>query len=217
MISDMQLIERVRQELKWDPSVREDEIAVAAKDGVVTLGGSVDSLAAKLGAVAAAERVGGVTAVADDLVVIVPATNVRSDSDIAHAVALALRWNVQVPDQQIKARVENGWVTLDGSVTWEFQRRAAVRSVRDLTGVRGVRNLVTIKSSASPQDVQRRIQEALRRQAELEAASIDVNVADGRVVLRGQVHSSVARRAAENAAWAAPGVGQVDDYLVLQQ
>lgn len=216
MVSDTQLSDKVRQELKWDPSVHDDEIAVSVKDGVVTLGGSVDSLSAKLNAVQAAERVSGVRAVADDLLVVVPDGHVRSDTDIAHTVTHALRWNVQIPDDRIKVRVDNGWVTLDGNVTWDFQRKAAFRAVRDLTGVRGVRNLITIKAAASPVDVQSRIEEALRRQAELEAASIDVNVADGRVVLRGQVHSSLARRLAENAAWAAPGVGYVEDRLVLQ-
>lgn len=216
MHTDAQLADRVRQELKYDPSIHDDEIAVSAKDGVVTLGGTVDSFSAKTSAVMAAERIGGVKAVADDLLVVVPSGDVRSDTDIAHAVAVALRWNVQVPDEQIKAHVDNGWVTLDGAVRWDFQRKAAFRAVRDLAGVCGVRNLIRLSVSTTPEDVRTRIEEALRRQAELEAEQIAVDVANGSVTLRGKVHSSVARRAAEHAAWSAPGVGRVDDLLTVK-
>ena len=216
MLNDLQITERVRRELEWDPSVRDDEIAVSVKAGVVTLGGTVDSYAAKSNAARAAERVSGVQAVADELHVVIPTAHVRSDTDIAHAVVSALKWNVQVPSDRIKVRVDEGWVTLDGTVSWEFQRKAAARAVRELTGVRGVRNLLTLQSSASPGDVRHRIEDAMKRQAELEAADITVDVVDGRVTLKGRVHSALARGLAEQAAWSAPGVAAVDDHLTLQ-
>lgn len=158
----------------------------------------------------------GVQAVADELHVVIPTAHVRSDTDIAHAVVSALKWNVQVPADRIKVRVDEGWVTLDGTVTWEFQRKAAARTVRELTGVHGVRNLLTLQTSASPADVRHRIEDAMKRQAELEAADIAVEVVDGCVTLKGRVHSSFARGLAEQAAWSAPGVAAVDDRLKLQ-
>ena len=206
MLTDVQITERVRRELEWDPSVRDDEIAVSVKSGIVTLGGTVDSVAATFNAARAAERVSGVRAVADDLHVVVPTAHVRSDTDIAHAVVSALTWNVQVPADRITVRVDEGWGTLDGTVTWEFQRKAAAGTMRELTGVRGVRNLLTLESSASPADVRHRIEDASKRPAELEAAAITVDVVGGHVTLRGRVHSSFARGLAEQAAWSAPGV-----------
>jgi osmotically-inducible protein OsmY len=217
MNSDGQLAERVRRELAYDPSVRDDEIAVAAKDGVVTLGGTVESYATKWRAVEAAERVAGVKAVADDMAVVLPGAEVRSDTDIAHAVATALTWNVQVPEERIKARVDNGWVTLDGTVHWEFQKKAAFRAVRDLAGVRGVRNLIAIRAAPVPIDVRARIDAALRRQAELEAEEIEVDVLGSNVTLHGQVHSAIARHLAEQAAWSAPGVSRVQDLLTVRE
>lgn len=216
MLNDLQITEQVRRELEWDPSVRDKEIAVIVRSGVVTLGGTVDSFAVKANAARAAERVRGVQAVADELHVVIPTAHVRSDTDIAHAVVSALKWNVQVPADRIKVRVDEGWVTLDGTVTWEFQRKAAARTVRELTGVHGVRNLLTLQTSASPADVRHRIEDAMKRQAELEAADIAVEVVDGCVTLKGRVHSSFARGLAEQAAWSAPGVAAVDDRLKLQ-
>ncbi|MCE2953768.1 MAG: BON domain-containing protein [Gemmatimonas sp.] len=216
MLNDLQITEQVRRELEWDPSVRDNEIAVIVRSGVVTLGGTVDSFAVKANAARAAERVRGVQAVADELHVVIPTAHVRSDTDIAHAVVSALKWNVQVPADRIKVRVDEGWVTLDGTVTWEFQRKAAARTVRELTGVHGVRNLLTLQTSASPADVRHRIEDAMKRQAELEAADIAVEVVDGCVTLKGRVHSSFARGLAEQAAWSAPGVAAVDDRLKLQ-
>ncbi|MCA2984662.1 BON domain-containing protein [Gemmatimonas sp.] len=216
MLNDLQITEQVRRELEWDPSVRDNEIAVSVRSGVVTLGGTVDSFAVKANAARAAERVRGVQAVADELHVVIPTAHVRSDTDIAHAVVSALKWNVQVPADRIKVRVDEGWVTLDGTVTWEFQRKAAARTVRELTGVHGVRNLLTLQTSASPADVRHRIEDAMKRQAELEAADIAVEVVDGCVTLKGRVHSSFARGLAEQAAWSAPGVAAVDDRLKLQ-
>ena len=215
MRTDLELQREVTNELRWDPRVRDDEIAVAARDGVVTLGGTVGSFAVKLAALKAAERVGGVHAVADDLDVKLPGSSQRSDTELAHQVVNALRWDVLVPDDRIKARVEQGWVTLEGEVEWEFERRAARRAVQNLTGVRGVTNLVALRARASTLDVSQRIKDALRRQAELDARKIEVEATDGAVTLRGTVHSWAERHQAEQAAWSAPGVTRVDDRLVV--
>jgi osmotically-inducible protein OsmY len=216
MKTDNDLQRDVANELRWEPSVHGEEIAVAVRDGVVTLAGAVSSYARRYAATRAAERVAGVRAVADEIEVRLPGTSQRTDTELAHQVANALRWHVQVPEEQVKARVEHGWVTLEGEVEWEYQRRAAYRAVRDLTGIRGVSNLVTLKPRLSGFDVSQRIKEALRRQAELDATMIDVETTGGTVTLRGSVHSWTERRQAENAAWAAPGVSRVDDRLVVQ-
>ncbi len=216
MRTDEQIRNDVLSELQWDPSVRDEEIAVAAKDGVVTLGGSVDSYAARSAAISATERVAGVRAVADDLNVVIPSPSKRSDTDLAHQALSALKWHVQVPEDRLKVRVENGLVTLEGTVRWDFQRRAAYNALHNLTGVRAVLNQIRLETAASPADVQSRIRRALHRQAELDAANITVDVADGSVNLRGQVHSAWGRREAEQAAWSAPGVMHVNDQLQVQ-
>ncbi|MGZ8468345.1 MAG: BON domain-containing protein, partial [Gemmatirosa sp.] len=136
---------------------------------------------------------------------------------LAHRVVSALQWDVIVPDDRIKARVEHGWVTLEGEVDWEFQRRTARRAIQNLTGVRGVTNLVALRKQASPLDVSQRIKDALRRQAELDATAIHVDAKDGTVTLRGSVHSWAELRKVEQAAWSAPGVTRVEDQLVLQR
>ncbi|MGZ8376081.1 MAG: BON domain-containing protein [Gemmatirosa sp.] len=217
MRTDLELQQDVTNELRWDPSVLDEEIAVGARDGVVTLGGTVDSFAAKWAAVRAAERVTGVRAVADDVEVKLPGGSQRSDTELAHRVVSALQWDVIVPDDRIKARVEHGWVTLEGEVDWEFQRRTARRAIQNLTGVRGVTNLVALRKQASPLDVSQRIKDALRRQAELDATAIHVDAKDGTVTLRGSVHSWAELRKVEQAAWSAPGVTRVEDQLVLQR
>lgn len=216
MRSDQQIRDDVLSELKWDPSVRDDEIAVAVKDGVVTLGGTVDSYATRSSAIVAAERVAGVRAVADDMNILIPGADRRSDADIAHAALSSLKWHAQVPSDRIKLRVESGIVTIEGEVKWDFQRRAAYNAIRNLTGVHGVRNMVTLAPTASPADIENRIKQALHRQAELEAANINVDVSDGAVSLRGRVHSAWGRREAEQAVWNAPGVKHVDDMLQVQ-
>jgi osmotically-inducible protein OsmY len=206
----------VIDELRFQPNVREAEIGVAAREGVVTLTGFVPSYPEKVAAVRAAERVFGVRAVADDLTVRLPGTAQRSDTDIAHAAVEALKWNVEVPDTAIKLTVKDGWITMEGDVDWEFQRRAADRSVRFLTGVKGVVNRVTVhRASVSALEVQRHITDALKRSATVDAQRISVEARDGRVVLRGKVRSWAERTDAEAAAWAAPGVSAVEDDITV--
>lgn len=215
--SDSQLLNDVQEELVWDPSVGRVEIGVAVNNGVVTLSGQVDSYPKKSAALRATERVTGVRAIADELKTILSSSSIRSDTDIAHVVADALRWDIQVPEEKIKARVDDGWVWLDGDVEWEYERAAAEDAVRNLTGVRGVSNDIRIKKRAWPNDVKERIESALKRQADLDAAQITVQASDGRVTLRGRVHSWSARADAERAAWSAPGVSTVEDELLVSR
>jgi len=215
MKSDTQLQKDVIEELRWDPRVKDAEIAVAVKDGVVTLAGSVDSYAQKYAAERAVERVTGVRAIADELKVRAEGPMERSDTDIAHAVVNALKWDIEVPDDRITAEVENGWVTLRGEVDWNYQKTAAERAVRYLTGVKGVSNLITVKPKVSATEVKEKIEAALKRHAELDAKRITVETHGNRVVLKGEVHSWMERSAAETAAWAAPGVADVEDRLVV--
>ena len=145
MMTDKQLHEAVFDALRWEPSIRDAEIGIAVKDGVVTLTGTVDSYAEKYQAARTVEQVHGVRGVAQALDVKLPSSAKRTDTEIAHAVVHGLRWDVQVPDERIASRVEDGWVTLEGDVEWQYQKAAAERAVRYLTGVRGVSNLVVVK------------------------------------------------------------------------
>lgn len=217
MKTDTQLQKDVIDELQWDPSIRESEIGVAASDGVVTLSGKVDTYADKYMAERAVARVAGVKAIADDLTVRVPDSYARTDTELAHAAISALRWNVQVPDEKITTKVENGWITLGGTVEWKFQKDAAERAVRYLTGVKGVSNTIEVHpATVSTFDVSRKIKAALHRGVERDAQRITVEAADGRVTLKGTVRSIAERLDAEAAAWAAPGVTTVDDRITVQ-
>lgn len=215
MKTDSQLQRDVFEELRWDPRIREAEIGIAVKDGVVTLSGFVDSYAQRNAAERAVERISGVKAVAEELQVRVPGSLHRSDTDIAHHAVAALEWDVEVPDDKIKVRVDNGRITLEGEADWQYQRLAAERAVRYLTGVKGVTNQIRIAPRVSSYDVSQRIKDALRRSAESDAQKIQVEAKDGRVTLRGSVHSWADRAEAERAAWGAQGVTEVDDRITV--
>jgi osmotically-inducible protein OsmY len=206
----------VLEELSWDPSVEASAIGVAAKEGVITLNGHVPTYAEKTAAENAAKRVEGVHAVADELEVRLASSAVRDDADLAGAAINALKWNVAVPAERIKMVVQDGWVRLEGEVDWEYQRKAAANAVRFLMGVRGVSNGIRVKPRVQPGNVRAAITAALKRSAEVEAQQIRIEAANGRVTLRGDVHSWAERSAAARAAWSAPGVTSVEDHLSVK-
>lgn len=179
-----------------------------------TLRGTVPSFSEKDTAQRVAQRVYGVRAVADDLVVHLPGSAVRTDTEIAAAI-VALQWNGVLPAGSVTAVVSDGWITLNGKVNWNYQRESAARTVRDLTGVKGVTNDITVQPQVHAGDVTARIEAALKRSAELDARRISVITQDGTVVLSGSVHSWTERQEAERAAWAAPGVRHVEDRLAI--
>lgn len=216
MKTDAQLKKDVLDELSWEPAVNASEVGVIVKDGVVTLTGHLATYAEKYAAERAAQRVSGVKAVAVEIQVRLSPSYKRSDTDIAAAAQRALDWNVVVPDGKVQPKVENGWITLNGDVDWEYQRKAAERAVRDLFGVVGVTNLVKVKPHLSSTDIEKNIHDALQRQAEREAKQVDVVVDGAKVTLRGKVHSWNDRRAVQNAAWSAPGVSGVVNELSVQ-
>ncbi len=215
MKSDAEIKEDVIRELRWDPQVSEpDAIGVAVKDGAVTLTGHTSSYAEKLAAARAAERVYGVKAVANELQVMLPGAP-RDDSEIATAIAHVLENNVQIPEGRIRARVENGWVTLEGEVEHAFQRREIERMVRQVRGVIGVTDTIAVTPPVQPERVKEAIEDAFRREAEVDARHIRVEVSDHTAELYGHVHSVKEASAARAAAAAAPGVAAVESHLLV--
>ena len=214
-MTDRQIQQDVQRALDWEPSIDAAAIGVTVDDAVVTLRGDVKTFVEKAAAERVTLHVYGVKAVANDIEVRLVKTAERNDSDIAQAIITALAWNTQVPPNKITVSVSNGWVTLKGELDWQFQKDAATRAVRVLLGVRGVTNLVTVKPHVTVSDVQAKIEAALKRSAEVDARRINVNVTDGQVTLSGNVHSWAEREEARHAAWAAPGVKDVQDRLSI--
>ena len=211
MKTDVELRRDIEQELEWEPGLYQRRIGVSVVDGVVTLTGEVSFYAEKWNAERAVERVVGVKAIANDIEV--RASNQHSDTAIAGAAANTLRSDVRVPDDRIKVTVEKGWLTLKGAVDWDYQRRAAEAAVRNLAGVRGISNLITVRPDLQPTDVKKRIEETFKRAAAYDAMQVTVEVSGGEVTLRGKVRSWAERKDAEKAAWAAPGVTAVHNYI----
>ncbi|HEY3746525.1 MAG TPA: BON domain-containing protein [Gemmatimonadaceae bacterium] len=215
MRTDSELQRDLEDELRWDPSFENDDIAVSVRDGVVTLAGYVKSYLDKWQAERVASRVKGVKAIANDLSVKLPSSSERPDPDVARAALDALKWNIAVPANRIQVKVDKGWVTLEGDVDWNFQREAAARAVRSLTGVKGVTNLITIKARPTPQDVKQKIKGALERGAQFDADRMTVEIDGNKAILKGTVRSYAERRDAERAARNAPGIIEVENKLTV--
>jgi osmotically-inducible protein OsmY len=215
MRSDSDIERDVKEELEWDPDLDASDIAVSVKKDVVTLAGFVKSYTDKYEAESAAKRVAGVTAVANDLEVRLPSIDERPDPDIARDAVAAIKSQLPMSSERIKIVVKNGWVTLEGQVEWQYQRQTAESAVRRIKGVKAVNNLIQLQPRARPDEIKRKIQEAFKRNAEVDANRIMVETNGGEVILNGTVRSWVEREEAERIAWSAPGVTKVEDRIVV--
>lgn len=215
MKTDADLRRDVEAELAWDPAVRSSEIGVAVKNGVVTLSGHPQTYSEKWAVEKALRRVQGVKAIALELDVRLSPDHQRSDTDIAQAAEQALKWHTLVPADAVRITVDKGWITLEGDLDWDFQRKSVEQAVRNLKGVVGVSDEITLRFRPAPGDIARRIAEALKRQTEREVKRLEIQMHDGTVTLRGTVHSWHERDAAQGAAWAVPGVRCVVNELQI--
>jgi osmotically-inducible protein OsmY len=215
MKSDSEIEQDVKDELSWNPDLDATDIAVSVKRGVVTLTGFVKSYTDKYEAEAAAKRVAGVVAVANDIEVRLPSIDERPDPEIARDAAAAIKALLPVSSEKIKVVVKNGWITLEGNAEWQYQRSTAENAVRRIKGVKGISNLITLKPHAQPSEIKRKIQDAFKRSADVDANRIVVEADGSTVTLRGTVRSWVEREEAERVAWAAPGVTNVVDQIVV--
>lgn len=214
-MDDITLRQHVLDALEFEPSIDAADIGVAVEDGTVTLTGHVRTYAQRLKAEETVRRVHGVRAIAEKIEVRPAGAHATADDEIAKRVVQRLDWNTSIPRGNVQAKIENGWVTLTGKVEWHYQKDLAATEVRYLPGVTGVTNLIDIRQTVSPTDVQKRIEEALKRDAEIEAKAISVNVRDNKVTLQGKVRTFAERQAAERAAWSARGVEAVVDQIAV--
>lgn len=213
---DKILQQDVMDELEFEPSVDAAGIGVAVKDGVVTLSGHVSSYAQKLAVEAAARRVRGVRAIAEEVEVRYPEDKKTADDEIAKRAIAILDWSAIAPRDVIQIMVRGGWITLKGEVEWQYQKQEAEKQIRKLSGVQGILNNITIKARVQPRDVKQKIEDAFRRHAAIEAQNVRVAChGNGKVVLEGSVRDIGERTAAELAAWSAPGVMAVEDRLTI--
>lgn len=215
MTTDLQLQQRVIDELEFEPSVNAAHIGVSARDGVVTLAGRVESFGEKLAAERAARRVKGVKAVAQELIVHLPADRKTADDEIAARAVSLLDWDSVVPHGRVTVTVERGIVTLAGTVEWQYQRSEAEQDILKLSGVQAIVNKIVVQPRVSTEDIHAKIRAALERNAVIEAGNITVNVSGSKVSLSGTVDAWTEREAIERAAWSAPGVTQVEDHIQL--
>ena len=215
MRSDREIERDVREELNSDPDLDAEDIAISVKDGVVTLAGFTRSYSDRLEAEHAAKRVAGVHAVANDIEVRLPSIDQRPDPDIARDAIASLKAQLPISHENIKVIVKDGWLTLEGTVEWQYQKTTAENAVRKVKGVKGVTNVMSLKPKVEPTDIQRRIQEAFKRNAEVDANRITVETHGSEVILKGTVRSWIEREEAERVAWSAPGITRVEDRIVV--
>lgn len=215
MKSDRDIERDVKEELEWNPDLDTSDIAVSVKDGVVTLAGFVKSYTDKYEAEAAAKRVSGVKGVANDLEVRLPSIDERPDPDIARDAVAALKSQLPISSENIKIVVKNGWVTLEGQVEWQYQKNTAESAVRRIKGVKGVSNMILLKPRVEPAEIKKKILDAFKRNAEIDANRIQVETNGSEVILKGTVRSWMEREEAERVAWSAPGITKVEDRIVV--
>ena len=216
MKSDIELQKDVMEQLKWEPFLNACQIGVAVKNGIVTLSGQVDSYSKKTLAERAAKKVSGVKAIAEDIQVGISPGYRKTDAEVAEAVVNALKWHTMIPEEKIKLSVEDGIVKLEGEVEWEYQRTQARSAIENLTGVRFVTNLISVKPHITSSDIQQKINAAFQRSATVDSGKITAEVLGSRVTLRGKVRSFTEKEDAENAAWFAPGVTSVNSKLEIE-
>lgn len=216
MQGDIQIRTDVLDALAFDPSLDASRIGVAVENGIVTLSGEVRSYPERWTAERVTKRVAGVRGIAEEIAVNLPEHHERSDIDIAEAALQALRWDVNVPHEAIQIKLERGWVTLTGEVKWNFQRAHAAAAVRNLTGVKGVSNLIALTSEADAVDVQARIENAFQRTARLLAERLSIETEGSTVTLRGTVPTWSEREEAEETAWSSPGVTMVNNLIRVE-
>lgn len=215
MKSNEELQKDVQNAIKWEPFMNAAEIGVTAKDGVVTLSGTVDSYSKKINAERAAKDVVGVKAVAEDIEINYGASHKQNDTDIATSVMSAWKYNWNVPEDRIKVKVEDGWVKLEGEVPWKYQADAAKNSINNIDGVRGVSNLIKVKSESKDTLEKKDVESALKRNWSINSKDIKVEVNHNRVKLTGLVHSLYQKEEAGRLAWNAPGVWSVENELAV--
>lgn len=214
-MTDKILKQDIIDELEFEPSIDASDIGVAVEDGIVTLSGHVANYAQKTTVERVVSRVKGVKGIAEEIEVRYPGTISTSDDEIAKRAVAMLKWSTVVPADKVQVKVQKGWVTLNGTLDWNYQKIGAADAVRNLDGVTGISNLIELRPRISSLDVKKHIEEALKRNAEVEAQGIRVNVAGNKVILEGSVKAWNERRVAEQAAWATPGVSVVDDRLTI--